>query len=196
MNKENLIQILNTKSELDIYYEYLLGQDVWYFKNNGDDFSSDYDSFKKFISRKLNIPFNNISIVGSAKTRFSFSPTKNLSEFHEDSDFDLIIVSRKLFYEIWSAYREVSQGQYLESYIQKCGNIFGGFISIRDDDKTYGNQTLENWQKKVLSFKAELQLTFNIQHDVNYRIYSDWESVEEYHLKGITKLKNIINEIN
>ena len=173
-----------------------LGQEVWYFKNNGDDFSSDYDSFKKFISKKLNIPFNNISIVGSAKTRFSFSPSKNLAEFHDNSDFDLIIVSRKLFYDIWSAYKEVSQGQYLENYGQKCGNIFGGFISIRDDDKTYGNETLENWQKKVLSFKAELQLTFNIQHDINYRIYSDWESVEEYHLKGITKLKNIINEIN
>ena len=196
MNKENLIHKINSKSELDIYYEYLLGQEVWYFKNNGNDFSSDYDSFKKFISRKLNIPFNNISIVGSAKTRFSFSPSKNLSEFHKDSDFDLIIVSRKLFHKIWSAYREVSQGQYLENYGQKCGNIFGGFISVRDDDKTYGNLTLENWQKKVLSFKAELQLTFNIQHDINYRIYSDWESVEEYHLKGITKLKNIINEIN
>lgn len=196
MNRDNLIQILNTKSELDIYYEYLLGQEVWYFKNNGDDFSSDYDAFKKFISRKLNIPFNNISIVGSAKTRYSFSPTKNLSEFHDNSDFDLIIVSRRLFYDIWSAYREVSKGQYLQSYGQKCGIIFGGFISIFDDDKTYGNQTLENWQKKVLSFKAELQLTFNIQHDINYRIYSDWESVEEYHLKGITKLKNIINEIN
>lgn len=196
MNKENLIQILNTKSEIDIYYEYLLGQDVWYFKNNGDDFSSDYDAFKKFISRKLNIPFNNISIVGSAKTRYSFSPTKNLSEFHDSSDFDLIIVSRRLFYDIWSAYREVSQGQFLDNYGQKCGNIFGGFISIRDDDKTYGNQILENWQKKILSFKAELQLTFNIQHDINYRIYSDWESVEEYHLKGITKLKSIINEID
>ncbi|TCK69208.1 hypothetical protein DFQ05_0728 [Winogradskyella wandonensis] len=196
MSKESLIQKLNTQTELDIYYEYLLGQDVWYFQNNGDDFSSDYDAFKKFISKKINIPFNNISIVGSAKTRYSFSPSKELKEFHENSDFDLIIVSRRLFYDIWTAYRAIAQTQYLENYIKKCGNIFGGFISIRDNDKTYGNQTLENWQKKVLSFKAELQLTFNIQHDINYRIYSDWESVQEYHLKGITKLKNIINEIN
>ncbi|AUC77679.1 hypothetical protein [Olleya sp. Bg11-27] len=196
MNKEKLISKITSNSEIDIYYEYLLGQEVWYFQTNGEDFSSVYDSFKKFISRKLNIPFNNVSIVGSAKTRFSFSPSKNLSEFHEKSDFDLIIVSRNLFYDIWTAYREVTQGQYLDGYTNKCGNIFSGFVSIKDDDKTYGNHTLENWQKKVLSFKAELQLTFNIQHDINYRIYSDWESVEEYHLKGITKLKNIINEIN
>ena len=196
MNKENLIQKLASESELDIYYEYLLGQEVWYFQNNGEDFSSDYDAFKKFISKKLTIPFNNISVVGSAKTRFSFSPSKELSEFNDSSDFDLIIVSRNLFYKIWSAYRDISQGQYIHSYNQKCLNIFGGFVSIKDNDPTYGNEILENWQRKVLSFKAQLQLTFNIQHNINYRIYSDWESVEEYHLKGITKLKNIINETN
>ncbi|AZQ44429.1 hypothetical protein [Nonlabens ponticola] len=196
MNKEELIEHLISKSELDIYYDYLLGQEVWYFKNNGDDFSSDYDSFKKFISRNLNIPFNNISIVGSAKTRYSFSPSKKLSEFHEHSDFDLIIVSNKLFRNIWEAFRDISSGQYLQNYNQKCGNVFSGFISIKDDDPTYGNETLENWQRSVLAFKAELQLTFNIQHEINYRIYSDWESVEEYHLKGITKLKNSVNETN
>lgn len=196
MNKEELIEHLNSKSELNIYYDYLLGQEVWYFKNNGDDFSSDYDSFKKFISRNLKIPFNNISIVGSAKTRYSFSPSKCLSEFHENSDFDLIIVSNKLFRNIWEAFREISSGQYLHNYNQKCGNVFNGFISVKDDDPTYGNEILEDWQRSVLAFKAELQLTFNIQHEINYRIYSDWESVEEYHLKGITKLKNTVNETN
>lgn len=196
MNKEELIEHLNSKSELNIYYDYLLGQEVLYFKNNGDDFSSDYDSFKKFIYQNLKIPFNNISIVGSAKTRYSFSPSKCLSEFHENSDFDLIIVSNKLFRNIWEAFREISSGQYLHNYNQKCGNVFNGFISVKDDDPTYGNEILEDWQRSVLAFKAELQLTFNIQHEINYRIYSDWESVEEYHLKGITKLKNSVNETN
>lgn len=163
MDKKELIEHLNSKSELDIYYDYLLGQEVWYFKNNGDDFSSDYDSFKKFISRNLKIPFNNISVVGSAKTRYSFSPSKNLSEFHENSDFDLIIVSSKLFRNIWEAFREISSGQYLHNYTQKCGNVFNGFISIKDDDPTYGNETLGNWQRSVLAFKAELQLTFNMK---------------------------------
>lgn len=196
MNKEELIEHLKSKSELDIYYDYLLGQDVWYFKDNGEDFSSDYDSFKKIISRNLKVPFNNIAIVGSAKTRYSFSPSKKLSEFHKGSDFDLIIVSNNLFNSVWGAFRGISSGQYLHNYNQKCSNIFNGFISVRDDDPTYGNKSLEGWQKAVLAFKAELQLTFNIKHDINYRIYSNWESVEEYHIKGITKLKNSVNEIN
>lgn len=196
MNKEQLIEKLRSKPEIDIYYDYLLGQEVWYFQNNGSDFSSDYDQFKKYISRNLHIPFNNISIVGSAKTRFSFSPHKNFSEFHENSDFDLIIISSKLFHKIWEAYRDISNSQYLNEYDKKCGNIFNGFVSLKDDDKTYGNEILENWQKLILSFKARLQLKFNIQHDINYRIYSDWESVEAYHLKGITKLKMILDETN
>lgn len=196
MEKKAIIDYLNSRTELDIYYEYLLGQEVWYFKNNGTDFSSDYDVFKKFISRKLSIPFNNISIVGSAKTRYSFSPSKNLSEFHSNSDFDLIIVSSGLFQSIWDAYKLVSKEQFLHNYPQKCSNIFNGFISLKDDDPNYGNDVLESWQRLVLSFKAELQLTFNIQHKINYRVYFDWESVEDYHLKVITKLKNTINETN
>lgn len=196
MDKQKLIEQIQSKKELDLYYEYLLGQEVWYFQNNGSDFSSDYDQFKKFISRKLKIPFNNISIAGSAKTRYSFSPSKNFAEFHDKSDFDLIIVSRRLFYDIWGAYRQISNNQHLHGYDYKCGNVFHGFVSLRDDDKTYGNETLENWQKSILSFKTELQLKFNIQHEINYRIYSDWESVEAYHLKGITKLKNALNETN
>ena len=35
----------------------------WYFQRYGDEFSTDYDEFKKFISLKLDVPFNNISIV-------------------------------------------------------------------------------------------------------------------------------------
>tara|TARA_R110000796_G_scaffold96719_1_gene202791 strand:+ start:181470 stop:182060 length:591 start_codon:yes stop_codon:yes gene_type:complete len=196
MEKQLLIERLKSKPELDIYYDYLLGQEVWYFQNNGPDFSSDYDHFKKFISRNLKIPFNNISIVGSAKTRYSFSPTKNFSEFHNESDFDLIIVSNRLFNRVWEAYRQISNSQYLHGYDQKCGNVFHGFVSLKDDDRTYGNEILENWQKLILTFKAGLQLKFNIQHDINYRIYSDWESVEAYHLKGITKLKSTLDETN
>lgn len=192
MNKEKLIEKIKSKPELDVYYDYLLGQEVWYFQNNGPDF----DKFKKYISRNLEIPFNNISIVGSAKTRYSFSPTKNFSEFHEDSDFDLIIVSNKLFSRIWEAYRVISSNQYLHDYDKKCRNVFNGFVSLKDNDRTYGNSTLEEWQKLILSFKTGLQLKFNIQHEINYRIYSDWESVESYHLKGITKLKSTLDETN
>lgn len=196
MTKEELITNLKTKEEIEIYYDYLLGQDVWYFQNQGENHSQQYDTFKKFISKKLNIPFNNISIVGSAKTKFSFSPQKNFSEFHNKSDFDLIIVSNTLFEQMWNAFREVSHQTYLKNYSNVSSNIFNHFISIKEDDQNYENEFLISWQQKIFKFKAELQLSFEITHNINYRIYHNWEAVQDYHLKGISQLKGIINETN
>ena len=194
MQRYDVLNYIKEKSSKDIYYEYLIGQKVWYFDNFSDDI--DYDDFKKYISRKLDIPFNNISIVGSAKTKFSFSPYKNFKEFNDESDFDLIIVSHKDFTSLWGAYREISQETFLHGFNSKSANIFNGFISVKDDDETYGNRVLQAWQRKILNFKAELQLKFKISHEVNYRIYADWESVQDYHIKGISKLKDNASEIN
>ncbi|TVU72749.1 hypothetical protein [Cobetia crustatorum] len=196
MDIDELRKFIDTNSESEIYHEFLVGQDVWYFRreNEGDKYSINYDEFKKFISIKLDVPFNNISIVGSAKTQFSFSPHKKFKEFNDSSDFDLIIVSRLLYKKIWAAYKNISQQTYLHQHKVICSNIFNGFVSIKDNDKTYGEDALEEWQRKVRTFKADLQLKFNIEHDINYRIYSDWESVQEYHIRGIAKLKSEIKK--
>ena len=196
MELDHFKEYIKSHSESEIYHEFLLGQLVWFFLNNGEDHSSDYDEFKKFISKNLNIPFNNISIVGSAKTRFSLSPNKLLKEFDEDSDFDLIIVSNSIFKDLSLAYRKISSERHLHNYNGKSSNVFNGFVSIKDSDKTYGNESLISWQRLIRTFKSQLKIKFNIQHDINYRIYSDWRSVEDYHLKGIRKLKGIIDETN
>lgn len=196
MDKEEIIDFIDKNTEIEVYYKYLIGQEVWYFINNGNDFSSSYDDFKKLISLKLEIPFNNISIIGSAKTRYSFSPKKNFKEFNSNSDFDLIIVSKEAYDNMWSAYREIYQQSRLPNYYKKCSDIFNGFLSVKDSDPTFGNGVLEEWQRKVRTFKADIQLKFNILHEVNYRIYSDWESVQDYHVRGISRLKGKISETN
>ena len=193
MDKSELKEFIDSNSEIEIYYKYLIGQDVWYFQRSSSEFNAGYDEFKKFISLKLEIPFNNISIVGSAKTRYSFSPSNRFKEFNDKSDFDLIIVSNEIYQKIWSAYREISHQTFLRGYTSKCSNIFNGFVSIKDSDSTLGNEKLLEWQRKVRTFKADLQLKFNIIHEINYRIYSDWESVQDYHVRGIAKLKREIN---
>lgn len=189
MEKSEIIAFIEANSEAEVYYKYLIGQEVWYFQRFTDNSSVAYDEFRKFISLKLNIPFNNISIVGSAKTRFSFSPKKDFKEFDDSSDFDLVIVSNEAYKKIWGAYRSISLQTFLPDFARKCSNIFYGFVSIKDSDPTFGNDALEEWQRAVRTFKADIQLKFNIQHDINYRIYSDWESVQDYHVKGIAKLK-------
>ncbi|MDC5356327.1 hypothetical protein R4488_16135 [Acinetobacter baumannii] len=198
MDKLEIIDFIKNHDDMEIYYKYLIGQEVWYFKLNGQDHSETYDEFKKFISKKIFVPFNNISIVGSAKTKYSFSPNKSFKEFNDNSDLDLIIVSKFYYKKLWAAYRKISQEGYLHNFNSKSNAIFNGFISIKDTDDTYGNDYLNEWQRLIRTFKAELQLKFKIQHDVNYRIYSDWESVQDYHIRGINKLKEglVKSEVN
>lgn len=196
MNRDDLINTIQQSQEIDIYYDYLLGQEAWVFKDQGDDYVAKYDRFRKFVSKKLDVPFNNVSIVGSAKTRYSFSPDKDFSEFDDDSDIDLIIVSDSYFGQLWRAYREISSHSWLKGYSKITSNIFNEFISLNDDDSDYGQYSLEKWQKKILSFKAELQVSFSLPSAINYRIYKNWEAVERYHLDGITKLKIKLNENN
>ncbi len=204
MNNSNfevvtLLQIkkfIANNSEEDIYNKFLLGKEVWYFQEyiKNEDPLLFYDKFKKLISSQLNIRFNNISIIGSAKTNYSFSPKNNFRQFNLNSDFDIILVSPDLFTRFWSAFHEISNNQRIPSYTRLTSNIFRKFISIKEDDSHYNNESLMDWQRKLAGFRTELQLEYKIYNDVNYRIYYSWEDVENYHLRGIKKLKENINE--
>jgi len=198
MTVEELKDFIQQNTEKEIYERYLLGQDVWYFQENikEEDPLLYYDKFKKFISSKLNIHFHNISIIGSAKTKFSFSPIKNFKEFHENSDFDIVLVSNDLFMYFWSAFYHISQNQRIKNYTSLTSSVFRKFISVKDDDPHYESEALKSWQRKLTEFKTQLQLEYKIYSDVNYRIYANWESVESYHLNGIKKLKEKLNETN
>lgn len=198
MTEEEVKSFIKTNTEKVIYDKYLLGQDVWYFmdKIKDEDPLLFYDKFKKFISANLDIHFHNISIIGSAKTKYSFSPKKNFSEFGEKSDFDIVLVSNELFMYFWTAFYEISLNRGIRNYSGLTSNIFRKFISVKDDDPHYDNEAIINWQRKLTDFKTQLQLEYKIYCDINYRIYANWESVESYHLKGIKKLKEQLNETN
>ena len=197
--KDNMIRELREKEPYDFYSDYLLGQEVWYFsKQKIDNTSQHYDRFKRHMSKKLGIHFNNISIIGSAKTRFSLSPKKDFSEFRDiseenPSDLDIVLVSQEVFYEIWGSFREISKNKKINNYARKTSEIFRQFISIKDTDEIYDVMYIKEWLRKINSLKADVQTMFNISLNVNYRIYKSWEAVEDYHISGIKKLKDELN---
>lgn len=199
--KDKLIRDLKEKEPRDFYNDYLLGQDVWYFsKQEISNPSNHYDKFKKHISKKLNIHFNNISIIGSAKTRFSLNPKNNFSEFRDSlednpSDLDIVLVSQELFYETWKSFRKISKNKRINNYEIKTSEIFRQFISIRDKDEIYDDTHIKEWIRKVSSLKADMQTIFSISLDVNYRIYKNWEAVEDYHINGIIKLQEKLDDL-
>jgi hypothetical protein len=180
----------------DFYKKYLLGQDIWYFKEkDSKNYLINYDDFKHNVADNLGIPFNNISIVGSAKIGHSLSPKKNFKKFDEDSalpawersDMDLVLVSQDLFYEFWDAYLDLyfEKRRFDYQFVTSC--VFRRFISVKKIDPIH--PTFRDWIERVENFNKDYQVLFDITCDINYRIYDSWESVEDYHFKGINELK-------
>lgn len=88
----------NTKSDdevTDICRKYLLHGTPSVFNGNDDDF---YE-FRRIIGNKFKTSFHEIYITGSAK--LGFSPYKG-TDFNENSDIDVSIISSALFESIMS----------------------------------------------------------------------------------------------
>lgn len=174
----------------DVYQRYLLGHDIWYFHDHKESytFAQDYDEFKLYMSKNLELHVNNIAIVGSAKMGFSLSPGKDYSTFHEGSDIDLVIVSEPTFKSSWHAFRELKNKGYISTYAPIAKDIFRGFVSLKEVDTRV--EFFDSWSRMVEPLKRDLQTIFGIPHEINYRIYDSWESVEDYHKTGLQELKD------
>ncbi len=181
----------------EIYEKYMRGDQVWYFENHVKE--DCYQEFKQYISQKLNIAIENIGIVGSAKTGYSFTPANNLRAFvvnkdlsTKESDIDLVLVSDELFNKFWFEYLRYNVENYLDNYRSISSEVFRKFVTINPSIK--GNKVFVDWNKKIDGLKKDLQLHFGIEHTINYRIYQNWQAVKWYHLKGIKELKKIFYE--
>ncbi|WP_438349202.1 hypothetical protein ACP8HI_00435 [Paenibacillus sp. FA6] len=181
--------------ENDIYNIYrtnLLGNEVWYFKDylQDPDYSRTYDNLKHFISEKLAVHFNNVAIFGSAKTGYSFSPNKDFRIFNECSDIDIVVVSQTMFSYFWTEYMDIHAKSIrpINNYPYVAKAIFQKFIVFNGFDLS--NEAYVKWHKQESDFKKDLQLNFNIVHDINYRIFESWDAVQNYYMRSIHILKS------
>ena len=191
MDVKELKQEINLKSSVEIYNEYIISGEVWIFKTIFDsEWYIKYDEFKKYISKRLNIHYNDIGIAGSAKLGISLNPKKDFKVFDKSSDIDIIIVSRKLFNEFWEQYLNDSYNPTMGirnlSKVSFC--IFRKYLTL---DGFRNNAYYNQWQRLTGGFEKDIQLQFQIENDVNYRIFESWDSVKMYYVSSINKLKGL-----
>ncbi|NIK69333.1 hypothetical protein [Paenibacillus sp. BK720] len=191
MNVEQMKQDVMNIDSLDFYQKYLLGNEVWYYKNflGKSDFSRIYDEMKRYIANKLGIHINDIAIFGSAKIGFSLNPKKGFRDFTEKSDIDIVLVSRNLFYQFWNAYLEMYSGQrYIKKYQRVTSSLFRQFICLDGFDDS--NERFIEWNKRASGFQKDLQLFYDIkEHTINYRIFDSWDAVQRYYTRNLDDLK-------
>ena len=174
--------------------QYIFSSNVWFFSqkfNNGKQYEQ-YDSFKAYFSKRLHLSTNDVAIVGSAKTGFSLAPAKDFSAFHEKSDIDVAIVSPKIFRNSWDAYLQLKSANRLPDQKVVARDIFRRFVTLKNPPS--GSKFFDEWSKLVDPFKKDLQLTFVMPNEINYRIYESWMDAKTYHNDGLVELAKKIGK--
>lgn len=197
MNVEEMKAAIESTPAEEIYNELYISGDVWLFKKLfKDNWFLQYDEFKKYIAKKLDVHYNNVGIAGSAKLGFSLNPQKDYKAFDETSDIDIIIVSQRLFYEFWEQYLNDSYNltTRIKNINYVCFCIFRKYLTL---DCFRNNDYYNDWQKKTGDFEKDIQLLFQIENDIHYRIFESWDSVKMYYISSINRLKGLeVNEQN
>lgn len=142
----------------------------------------------------MDIGFNNVVMVGSAKIGYSLSPKKRLKTFTEEgenkSDIDIAIISPQLFDYFWKLFRisyDVTKERFYQ-YISR--SIYRGYIS--DIDLHNIEECRMEWLKLSNESTRQLQRKMYFRHEIHYRIYRDWKDMEEYHIQSIEYLKGVV----
>ncbi len=203
--QEALSRDLMQLSEYDFVMKYIIKSPNWYFFsylcNNASEAVDAQDRFNEIVSNGFHLSFHSAQMVGSAKTGFSLSPFKKLRPFISDpspdgliSDIDVAIVSDKLYLEAWDCLREARKHETVSQiqYTKIVSEIFRGYIN----DKTLCTfvHSSKFWKEKTGPVTRTLQSSLGIIHPISYRIYRNWEDLQEYQIDSVHRLKETIGK--
>jgi predicted nucleotidyltransferase len=168
-----------------IVQKYIVHGIPYVFKDNEDK----YFDLKREIAANFSEHYNNIHMVGSAKLGFSIAPSKLWKTFDIESDIDIVIVSSKLFEDLWKSTHQFNidltsrNEQEERNYRRFIDYFFKGWI--RPDLFPFEYPTKTNWFNFFKSISYEKygpqKITGALYHSFNF--------FEKYHIKNISKLR-------
>ena len=161
----------------EFYIKYIIKTNNWYFAEyqhtEGNELIDKMDRFKEIVSDCFEVSDSN----------------------QKESDIDIAIISNSLFGEIWDKIREERKKNVIPKYTSITKSIFRGYINDKEFKDLEGLR--KGWEEKISKCNILLQGELSIIHPISYRIYRNWEDLEDYQLDGIMKTKEVLlqNEI-
>ena len=158
------------------------------------------------LSSELNISFQNIRLIGSAKVGFSLSLDNFPREFSDRSDIDVLIVDEALFDEIWMYLLKWHYPRRLSS----LGQVDGRWMRKRRKDIYWGWFHPDKIRYQGLSLPNDLRPLRDIstswfnafrglsnypdfaERNVSGRLYRSWEHARLYHVDGLRQIKKTV----
>lgn len=143
---------------------------------------SAYVAWKRELGSKIDVDPACITIVGSAALGCSLNPSKNLKPFDDGSDVDVAVISGHYFSVAWRYLRmnsirrlqvDLRTRNAWDEHVDKY--VYWGTIAT---DKLLGVLPFGLEWLKAKSHMSSIAPTK--QHDVNLRIYTDYEALRTY----------------
>lgn len=187
----------------DFYFKHIVKSHNWYFSDylhiDPAEIVDRMDYFKEIVSKRLNINFHNVQIVGSAKVGYSLSPGKLFTPFHDErpdkpsSDIDIAIISDRMYQKYWDELRHIKKLRYMQTYYNRLTeSIFRGYINEKDLLKV--QDIGAEWEELTRPINVMLQDELGFVHPITYRVYRSWDDLEEYQIIGISKARRSLEE--
>jgi hypothetical protein len=156
----------------------------------GDD-RTGFIKWKRELGKRIDVDPACIAIVGSGATGFSMNPHKNFKPFDDDSDVDVAIISSLHFSIGWRYLRMNKKIRYKlpermrnawDDHVKKY--IYWGTLAT---DHLLGIMPFGRQWLRAGSYMSLHDLP--TPHTVNFRIYTDYDALREYHVQGASKLQ-------
>lgn len=174
----------------------VFGSEAWIMKENFPvGHVEKYASFRTYIGGLFDVSPRNICLVGSSKMGFSMKPNANYRGFDPDeSDVDLVIVSTPLFERFWTILLKAQYSWSTRLWPGHKLNVFRRFVSFKPFVEE-GIDEINEWNIRMGDIQRDTYVKYQISNTLNYRIYRDWEAVNDYHCNGVEILRrNYVSE--
>lgn len=150
-----------------------------------------YLEWQHDLSDKLNVDPKDIIITGSSTLGFSLNPVKNFSEFNENSDIDIGIISNYYFNLAWSEIKNIKNYNQLSNRMQnsiddhKSKYIYYGTIAT---DKIWTKLSFgPSWEQTMTTLRKKYSTTVIGDRVWNFRIYIDNDAFRTYQCLSVKK---------
>lgn len=191
MTKEDFITLLSSNlTNAEICDESIFSRYAWIMSNEfPDNHRTRYREFRSFVAKEFGTLQRDVCLTGSAKLGFSLKPDVDFRAFdNENSDLDVVIVSATLFEQFWTILIKAHYSWNLKLWEGHKVNVFRRFVSFKPfkEDRI---AEIRDWNVRMGEMQSQLMVKFGISNSMNYRIYRDWDAVNEYHCNGIEALR-------
>jgi hypothetical protein len=171
-----------------------------------DSTSESWDQFRNEIVTPLGIARQDIKVVGSGRMGFSTKPGKNLREFREESDVDLVIVNAELFDWVWLSLLQIAYPRPPISHktvawlTETQRGVYTGWfepLELKYDLNIYGRiaEPLADFRYRwFTSLKKSARFVKRRHDDVKGRLYRTWQHVDLYHLDSFKALRKTLKD--